>query len=119
MRSSQLHQFAEEVRQKALEMHVPAARGSTPQAAAAAAAVSADSSQPTHRSSLPGAAASPQQPPEDSPGVRPADEEGMVPIAATKVARPVVEASFLDLNADLGMEVSEEETSEDYSEDSD
>lgn len=39
--------------------------------------------------------------------------------AAARLARPVVEASFLDLNADLGMQVSEEETSEDFSEDSD
>lgn len=55
-------------------------------------------------------------------GLTPEEEDPAAPgdeAAAARLARPIVEASFLDLNADLGMQVSEEETSEDFSEDSD
>lgn len=116
MRSAHLHQFAEEVRQRALQQQLPSVIGSADQIGAPPAAVNDVSAahvpRPALVSSLP-------QDPDIIQDVSPADEDSVPPNAAARVARPVVEASFLDLNADLGMQVSEEETSEDFSDDSD
>lgn len=117
MRSAQLHQFAEEVRQQALKEQLPSAIGSgaqsvAPPTAAAAASV-AQVPKPALVSSL-------QQSSDANEGATPEEENTAAPgEAADRLARPVVEASFLDLNVDFGMQVSEEETSEDFSEDSD
>lgn len=118
MRSAQLHRFAEEVKQRALEQQLPSAIDSAPSARTPSAAAAAESAPAVLTAAL---VSSLEHSSDATQGVPSAGKDVAAASNAVpaRVSRPAVEASFLDLNADLGMEVSEEETSEDYSEDSD